>query len=176
MILMYSTPASSVNVCTVSKGRGAVRIVTTEEVLTELLNFFGSRGCHLRRAAGELVEQMRSAPMIDVAAQTHAGFLAGCALYQVRPDKGYSLTDCISMNVMRRDGLSEVRTNDEHFMWEGFCWLLRDSLRSAGGRHHSPCNRSLANPGPVLLPLPHHQHRAPLPSQPRQAPPEQPRW
>lgn len=110
----------------VSKGLSAVRIVTTKEVLTEFVNFFGSRGCHLRRAAAELVEQMRSDPMIDVAVQTHAGFLAGCALYQVRPDKGYSLTDCISMNVMRRDGLIEVLTNDEHFTQEGFCCLLRD--------------------------------------------------
>jgi predicted nucleic acid-binding protein len=110
----------------VSKGLGAVRIVTTEEVLTEFLNFFGSRGSHLRCAAAGLVEQMRSDPMIDVVAQTHAGFLAGCALYQARPDKGYSLTDCISMNVMRRDGLIEVLTNDEHFTQEGCCCLLRD--------------------------------------------------
>jgi predicted nucleic acid-binding protein len=110
----------------VSKGLGVVRIVTTEEVLTELLNFFGSRGCRLRRAAAELVDQMRADPMIDVAAQTHAGFLAGCALYQARPDKGYSLTDCISMHVMRRNGLIEVLTNDEHFAQEGFSCLLRD--------------------------------------------------
>jgi predicted nucleic acid-binding protein len=110
----------------VSKGLGAVRIVTTEEVLTEFLNFFGSRGCHLRRAAAELVDQMRADPMIDVVAQTHAGFLAGCALYQARPDKGYSLTDCISMHVMRRNGLIEVLTNDEHFAQEGFSCLLRD--------------------------------------------------
>ena len=42
------------------------------------------------------------------------------------PDKGYSLTDCISMNVMRRDGLIEVLTNDEHFTQEGFSCLLRE--------------------------------------------------
>jgi predicted nucleic acid-binding protein len=47
-------------------------------------------------------------------------------LYPARLDKGYSLTDCISMNVMRRDGLSEVLTNDEHFTQEGFRCLLRD--------------------------------------------------
>jgi predicted nucleic acid-binding protein len=110
----------------VSKGLGAVRIVATEEVLTEFLNFFGSRGPHLRRAAAGLVERMQSDPMIDVVAQTHASFLAGCVLYQARLDKGYSLTDCISMNVMRRDGLIEVLTNDEHFAQEGFSCLLRD--------------------------------------------------
>jgi hypothetical protein len=42
------------------------------------------------------------------------------ALYQSRLDKGYSLTDCISMQTMRREGLTEVLTNDRHFEQEGF--------------------------------------------------------
>jgi uncharacterized protein len=41
-------------------------------------------------------------------------------LYKDRPDKEYSLTDCISMQVMRREGLTEVLTNDHHFTQEGF--------------------------------------------------------
>jgi predicted nucleic acid-binding protein len=41
-------------------------------------------------------------------------------LYEQRPDKAYSLTDCISMQVMRREGLTEVLTNDHHFIQEGF--------------------------------------------------------
>ena len=77
-------------------------------------------------AAAGLVERMQSDPLLDVVAQTHASFLAGCVLDQSRLDKGYSLTDCISMNVMRRDGLIEVLTNDEHFAQEGFCCPLRD--------------------------------------------------
>jgi predicted nucleic acid-binding protein len=64
--------------------------------------------------------------MINVVAQTHASSQAGCVLYQSGLDKGYSLTDCISMNVMRRDGLIEVLTNDEHFTQEGFSCLLRE--------------------------------------------------
>lgn len=56
--------------------------------------------------------------------QTREGFLAGPRLYQARPDKGYSLTDCISMEAMRREGLSAVLTNDEHFTQEGFTCLL----------------------------------------------------
>jgi predicted nucleic acid-binding protein len=37
-----------------------------------------------------------------------------------RPDKGYSLTDCISMQTMRKEGLTEVLTKDRHFEQEGF--------------------------------------------------------
>ena len=110
----------------VSKGLGAVMIVTTEEVLTEFLNYFGTRGPFFRGAAVRLVDRMQSDRMIEVAPQNHHGFLAGCGLYQARPDKGYSLTDCISMELMRREGLSEVLTNDEHFTQEGFSCLLRN--------------------------------------------------
>jgi predicted nucleic acid-binding protein len=48
-------------------------------------------------------------------------------LFEDRPDKGYSLTDCMSMQVMRRDGLTEVLTNDHHFSQEGFRILFPSS-------------------------------------------------
>jgi hypothetical protein len=102
----------------------ACRIFTTEEVLTELLNYFGARGPYFRSAAAKLVERMQSDSSVEILPQSREGFLAGLRLYQARPDKSYSLTDCISMEVMRREGLSEVLTNDEHFTQEGFTCLL----------------------------------------------------
>ncbi|MGO9258364.1 MAG: hypothetical protein ACLQU1_18915 [Bryobacteraceae bacterium] len=48
-------------------------------------------------------------------------------MYRSRPDKGYSLVDCISMQTMRNEGLIEVPTNDRHFEQEGFRALFRDS-------------------------------------------------
>ncbi len=57
--------------------------------------------------------------------QSHESFLAGLKLYEARLDKGYSLTDCISMNTMKAEGLTEVLTNDEHFAQEGFRALFR---------------------------------------------------
>jgi len=64
--------------------------------------------------------QILDDPSVDVLSPSHALFLDGLALYESRPDKGYSLTDCISMHVMRRDGLTDVLTNDRHFTQEGF--------------------------------------------------------
>ena len=52
-------------------------------------------------------------------------FLAGLRLYELRNDKGYSLVDCISMTTMRRQRISEVLTNDHHFIQEGFKVVLR---------------------------------------------------
>jgi len=48
-------------------------------------------------------------------------------LYEQRPDKGYSLVDCISMQTMRREGVIDVLTNDRHFQQEGFRALFRIS-------------------------------------------------
>jgi hypothetical protein len=42
---------------------------------------------------------------VRVVPQSRDSFLAGMALYGSRPDKGYSLTDCISMQTMRKEGL-----------------------------------------------------------------------
>jgi predicted nucleic acid-binding protein len=48
----------------------------------------------------------------------------GFELYEQRPDKGYSLTDCISMSVMRQMNINEVLTGDRHFQQEGFTILF----------------------------------------------------
>jgi predicted nucleic acid-binding protein len=57
---------------------------------------------------------------VDVLAQTRTDFDAALSLYEARPDKGYSLTDCRSMLAMRALSLSEVLSNDHHFTQEGF--------------------------------------------------------
>jgi uncharacterized protein len=49
---------------------------------------------------------------------------AGFALYQSRPDKQYSLPDCISMATMRQEGSTDILTHDNHFTQEGFTVLL----------------------------------------------------
>ena len=78
----------------------------------------------MRQRAVNLVRRMLSDPNFTVLPQTHASFLEGLTLYEQRPDKHYSLTDCISMNVMRRHALIEVLTHDRHFEQEGFQLLF----------------------------------------------------
>jgi predicted nucleic acid-binding protein len=50
--------------------------------------------------------------------------MAALTLYEARPDKEYSLTDCRSMVALRARGISEVLTNDHHFTQEGFTILF----------------------------------------------------
>jgi predicted nucleic acid-binding protein len=52
-------------------------------------------------------------------------FLKGLDLYESRLDKGYSLTDCISMIVLRERRITDVLTHDRHFAQEGFNILLQ---------------------------------------------------
>jgi predicted nucleic acid-binding protein len=107
--------------------RATSPIVTTDEVLTEYLTFFATAPEQFRRQAAESVERMLASSAIRVIPQSRESFLAGLQLYRARPDKGYSLVDCISMQTMRQEGLSEVLTNDRHFEQEGFKALFRDS-------------------------------------------------
>ena len=73
---------------------------------------------------GPLRRRDSGRPSILVRRQSHQTFDAGLALYKARPDKGYSLVDCISMETMRREGITEVLTHDAHFTQEGFTILL----------------------------------------------------
>jgi predicted nucleic acid-binding protein len=100
-------------------------IVTTEEVLIEFLTFFGGKGPFLRLKAVAVARRIIADRSIRVLPQTHETFRAGFDLFAVRLDKGYSVTDCISMQTMHREELTEVLTNDRHFEQEGFRALLR---------------------------------------------------
>ena len=107
--------------------RAASGIVTTDEVLSEYLTFFSAAPDTIRLGAAESVEGILASSVIRVIPQSRESFLAGLRLYRTRPDKRYSLVDCISMQAMRREGLTEVLTNDRHFEQEGFRALFRDS-------------------------------------------------
>jgi uncharacterized protein len=100
------------------------QLVTTEVILIEVLNFFSEHGEEARLRAASVTHEVLTNPNAEVARHTHESFLAGLAFYKARSDKGYSLTDCISMNTMRDRNISEVLTHDQHFAQEGFTVLL----------------------------------------------------
>jgi predicted nucleic acid-binding protein len=102
-------------------------IITTEVVLTEYLNYFAAWGPDFRRTATANIQNMRTSCTVRIVPQSVASFQAGLALYQSRLDKGYSLTDCISMQTLRREDLTEALTDDRHFVQEGFRALFRDA-------------------------------------------------
>jgi predicted nucleic acid-binding protein len=52
-------------------------------------------------------------------------FQRGVDLFEQRPDKEWSLTDCISFIVMGDEDLTEALTGDRHFEQAGFVPLLK---------------------------------------------------
>ena len=103
---------------------GEIFILTTDEVLTEFLAAL-SKGEHMRKQAAKMVRAILENPNVKVIPQTRESFLKGLAFYENRSDKEYSMTDCISMNVMKAESLAEVLTNDRHFEQEGFTVLIK---------------------------------------------------
>lgn len=108
----------------VSRSLGARLLLTTDEVLIEVLNYFAEWGDAMRQAAVINVQEILLNRNVIVIPSSRDGFTSGLSLYRARLDKGYSLTDCISMNTMREQHLTDVLTSDHHFTQEGFRVLL----------------------------------------------------
>ena len=101
------------------------RIITSDAVLTVYLNALADKGSTVRLAAVRSVESILGNSGVTVIAQTRKLFLKGFTLYRARADKGYSLTDCASMTIMRQRRINEALTTDHHFEQEGFAALMR---------------------------------------------------
>ena len=98
------------------------RIVTTDAVLTEVADGL-SRGPG-RGAAVRLIRDLLRDPAVTVVEVNRRLFERGLDLYENRPDKDWSLTDCISFVVMERERIDHALTADHHFQQAGFTPIL----------------------------------------------------
>lgn len=103
----------------------SIRFVTTESVLVEFLTFVRRAGPQSRLGAAGYVDALRTKPGVTILPQTPELFNAGLDLYRARPDKSYSMTDCMSMVVCQERGIGDVLTYDRDFEQEGFVAMLR---------------------------------------------------
>lgn len=102
-----------------------VQLVTSDEVLTELLTALSRNGPRIRLAAAGLVRALMTESEVRVVPQTRESFRAALYRYEARPDKAYSLQDCASMTIMEAQGIDSILTNDRHFEQEGFTVLMK---------------------------------------------------
>jgi predicted nucleic acid-binding protein len=98
------------------------RMVTTVWVLAELGNYL-SKAAN-RRLFVPFVRALNADRRLDVRPATNEVFDAALVLYDERPDKEWSLTDCTSFVTMRQLGLIDALTADYHFEQSGFRRLL----------------------------------------------------
>ena len=96
-------------------------VVTHDAVLTEVLAYFSGTGTHNRQRAADTVRHALRQFVVEPAGREL--FALALDLYEARPDKEYSLVDCMSMVLMKQRGITHVLTNDHHFRQEGFTVL-----------------------------------------------------
>ncbi len=94
--------------------------MTSESVLIEILNYFSEFRADIKNKIAVAVEEILQDDETLVLHHRHEDFLKALELYKSRLDKGYSLTDCISMNAMDDFRTSDILTSDAHFNQEGY--------------------------------------------------------
>jgi predicted nucleic acid-binding protein len=98
-------------------------LLVIEYVLWECVNTFSKPKD--RASAHALIDHVASDPNCELIHASPEIFAAGLQLHRARPDKEWSLTDCISFHVMRERGVTHALAYDVHFEQAGFEALLR---------------------------------------------------
>jgi uncharacterized protein len=93
-------------------------LVTTSYVFDEVTTFFNSRNRHSK--AVEIGNRLLQSPSIIFIHVDEYLFEAGWKTFRIHKDKRYSLTDCVSFEVMEREGIQQVLSFDTHFEQAGF--------------------------------------------------------
>jgi predicted nucleic acid-binding protein len=97
--------------------------VTTSAVLLETFNNLSDS--FLRSHPHRLLDAAASATQLHVVFVDEPLWSRGLQLHRDRPDKSWSLTDCISFTAMTDRGITRALAYDHHFEQAGFEPLLR---------------------------------------------------
>ena len=100
-----------------------VRLVTTRAIILEIGNALSKQ--RYRQAAVKLLDALEADSTVEILPMSEQLYDRAWRLYRERPDKEWSLTDCVSFVVMQERGLGEALTTDEHFQQAGFQALMR---------------------------------------------------
>jgi uncharacterized protein len=99
------------------------RLLVTEYILCETVN--GLSQPVDRPKAHALIRHIRTSASYDIVPASADLFEKGLELHESRPDKEWSLTDCISFLVLADRRITQVLAHDHHYEQAGFEALLR---------------------------------------------------
>jgi len=99
-------------------------LLVTEYVIWEVFNFL-SKPPDRAKAHLILSHVESEGSSYEVVHASRDLFLAGTKLHGERPDKEWSLTDCISFHLMRERGIHRALAHDSHFAQAGFQVLMK---------------------------------------------------
>jgi uncharacterized protein len=98
-------------------------LLTTAWILTEVADACASFPNRIQVV--DFINRLIKIPRVKVVPFSMELFDRGLELYRSRPDKEWSLTDCISFVVMKDEGVADALTGDKHFEQAGFNALLK---------------------------------------------------
>jgi uncharacterized protein len=98
-------------------------LVTTEWILTEFGDAYSDPKDRPDFVA--LCRGLTKNPRVKIVPAGTQLFQRGVDLFEKRPDKNWSLTDCISFVVMQDEGIRDALTGDHDFEQAGFVALLK---------------------------------------------------
>jgi uncharacterized protein len=108
---------------------GRTRVITSELVLSEVLNAFARSGDLARMGTCALIDKMRSNPNVEIIPMTSSAFRQALERYRRRADKTWGLTDCASFLIMEERRITDALSADRDFQQAGFKALLLDVPR-----------------------------------------------
>jgi predicted nucleic acid-binding protein len=103
-------------------GRQQASLLTTEFVLLEVANALSAP--IFRQQVIRFIDGLRAMSSFSIIPASKTLLAEGWQLYRARPDKEWSLTDCTSFILMRRENVTQAFTSDHHFEQAGFTKLL----------------------------------------------------
>lgn len=98
------------------------RLMTTEFVLLEVADALSAPA--LRSHTAAYVDSLRQLAILQIVSASQELLVEGWALYKRRPDKDWSLTDCISFVVMMLEHSRQAFTSDHNFEQAGVVKLM----------------------------------------------------
>ena len=109
------------------KAAGTRLVTIRRAILLEIGNALSKR--RHRRAGVMLLDSLEADPRVEIISMSEELYSRALRLYRERPDKEWTLTDCMSFIVMEDRGISEALTTDEHFQQAGFHVLMQQELK-----------------------------------------------
>ena len=98
--------------------------VTTSSVLIETSNALCRPA--FKPSVIAFRRRLESSPRVEIVFVDPDLWSKGWSIYETRLDKAWSLTDCISLAVMKEQGISDALTGDRHFVQAGYRALLAE--------------------------------------------------
>jgi len=102
-------------------------IITSDFIIIEVGNFLS--GVSARQRFTTFIHALRQDQQTSIVPASNKLVIAGIELYLHRPDKAWSLTDCISFEIMREHGIHDALTADKHFEQAGFGVMLKPNVK-----------------------------------------------